>query len=72
MMGKEEGDNGKLYYYGFSLSERIPKDHTLRIIKKAIDFKFIYKEVKDKYGRKGNVSVPPSVILKLMFLLFFL
>lgn len=71
MMGEKEGDNSKLYYYGFSLSERIPEDHPLRIIKKAIDFKFVYKEVKDKYGKKGNVSVPPPIILKMMFLLFF-
>jgi transposase len=71
MMGKKEDDSSKLYYYGFSLSERIPKDHPLRIIKKVIDFNFVYKEVKDKYGKKGNVSVPPPVILKMMFLLFF-
>jgi len=71
MMGEKESDNSKLYYYGFSLSERIPKDHPLRIIKKVIDFKFVSKEVKDKYGRKGNVSVPPPIILKMMFLLFF-
>jgi len=70
MMGKKEEEK-KLYYYGFDLSERIPKDHPLRIIKKAIDFNFVYKEVKDKYGKKGNVSVPPPVILKMMFLLFF-
>ncbi|MCX5816771.1 MAG: transposase, partial [Proteobacteria bacterium] len=31
----------------------------------------IYKEVEDKYGQNGNVSVPPPVILKLIFLFFF-
>ena len=36
-----------------------------------IDFDFIYGEVADKYGRNGNVSVPPPVILKLMLLLVF-
>jgi len=71
MMGEKGSDNSKLYYYGFSLSERIPKDHPLRIIKKVIDFNFVYREVKDKYGKKGNVSVPPPIILKMMFLLFF-
>jgi hypothetical protein len=34
-----------------------------------IDFEFIYQEVKDCYGGKGNVSVPPPVILKMMLLL---
>jgi len=57
MMGKKEKENNKLYYYGFSLSERIPKDNPLRIIKKVIDFNFVYKEVKDKYGEKGNISM---------------
>jgi len=54
MMGKKKRERSKLYYYGFSLSERIPKDHPLRVIKKAIDFNFVYKEVKDKYGKKGK------------------
>ena len=70
-MGEEESGSDKLFYYGFHLADRIPKDHPLRIVKKVIDFDFVYKEVKDKYGRKGNVSIPPPVILKLMFLLFF-
>jgi hypothetical protein len=34
-----------------------------------IDFDFIYDEVRDLYGDKGNVSVPPPVILKMMLLL---
>jgi len=71
MMGKKKKNGSKLYYYGFNLSERVPKDNPLRIIKKAIDFNFVYKEVQDKYGKKGNVSVPPPIILKMMFLLFF-
>jgi transposase len=71
MMGKKKEESKKIYYYGFDLSKRIPKDHPLRIIKKAIDFNFVYKEVQDKYGKKGNVSIPPPVILKMMFLLFF-
>lgn len=47
------------------------RNHPLRAINKRIDFDFIYKEVKDKYGSNGNVSVPPPVILKLMLLLVF-
>jgi hypothetical protein len=30
---------------------------------------FLYEEVKDLYGSKGNVSVPPPTILKMMLLL---
>ena len=70
MMGYESKENqGKLFYYGFHLEQRIRQDHPLRKIAKLIDFDFIYEEVKESYGMKGNVSVPPPVILKLMLLL---
>jgi transposase len=70
MMGYESKENqGKLFYYGFHLEQRVPPDHPLRKIAKHIDFDFIYDEVKERYGMKGNVSVPPPVILKLMLLL---
>ena len=70
MMGYESKENqGKLFYYGINLEERIRPDHPLRKIAGLIDFDFIYDEVKEHYGIKGNVSVPPPVILKLMLLL---
>jgi hypothetical protein len=34
-----------------------------------VDFDFIYDEVRDRYGIKGNVSVPPPAILRMMLLL---
>ena len=70
MMGYESKENqGKLFYYGFHLEQRVRPDHPLRKIAELIDFDFIYDEVKESYGMKGNVSVPPPVILKLMLLL---
>ena len=72
MMGRAKPRPGKLFFYeGFRLDNRIRKDHPLRLIKKLVDFGFAYWEVKARYGRNGNVSVPPPVILKLMFLLFY-
>jgi len=71
MMGKQNMLPDNLFLYNICLEDRVRKDHPLRRIKELIDFDFIYKEVKDKYGKNGNVSVPPPVILKLMFLLFF-
>ncbi len=53
---------------GFSLEKRVRHDHVLRKIAEAIDFDFIYEEVKDSDGLNGNVSVPPPVILKMMLL----
>ena len=66
MMSYQDPPQRKLFYMGINLDKRIRKDHPLRKIRELIDFDFIYKEVKDKYGYNGNESVPPPVILKLM------
>ena len=39
-------------------------------IKRALDLSFVRPEVSGFYGRNGNVSVDPEVIVKLMLLLF--
>ena len=69
MMGRQPDYQNKLFITGFDLDKRVRHDHPLRKIKEKIDFDFIYEQVKDSYGHKGNVSVPPPVILKLMLLL---
>jgi transposase len=69
MMGRQPDTQQKLFYTCLNLEKRIRKDHILRKIAGHIDFDFIYKQVEDKYGSKGNVSVPPPVILKMMLLL---
>ncbi len=69
MMGYDPPPNDPLFSYHVQLETRVRKDHPLRKIKELIDFDFIYDEVKKTYGEKGNVSVPPPVILKLMLLL---
>jgi len=71
MMGRQSNNQLRLFYTKFNLNQRVRKDHILRKVEKYIDFEFIYNEVKDKYGVKGNVSVPPPVILKMMLLLIF-
>src|SRR6266566_5185952 len=45
-------------------------DPQLRV-KATIDFGFVREEVAHCYGKNGNESVAPEVILKMMFLLFF-
>jgi len=69
MMGYQPDTQPKLFYHSFNLDERIPANSILRKIRGQIDFEFIYREVEDYYGGKGNVSVPPPVILKMMLLL---
>ena len=71
MMGFQESPQGKLFYENISLEKRIRANHPLRRIDELIDFDFVYKDVADRYGNNGHVSVPPPVILKLMLLLLF-
>jgi transposase len=53
-----------------NLEKRIRSDNPLRRIAEVIDFSFVREEVRELYGRNGNESVDPEIILKLMFLLF--
>ena len=69
MMGHQPKVQKRLFYTKFNLDRRIRKDHILCKIDKQISFEFIDDQVKDTYGSKGNVSVPPPVILKMMLLL---
>ena len=69
MMGRQSPYQYKFFMKGFSIEERVRKNHTLRRISEEVDFDFIYGEVQDTYGVNGNVSVPPPVILKMMLLL---
>lgn len=71
MMGVEEPNQTKLFYTDFHLESRVRANHPLRKIAATIDFNFAYDAVANCYGNNGNISVPPPVILKLMFLLIF-
>ena len=70
-MGSEKKVEGKLFYYGFSLEKRVPRNHILRRVSQAVDFGFVRRSVAQCYGYNGHESEDPIVILKLMFLLFF-
>lgn len=71
MMGHHPPPQENIFMYNIHIENRVRKDHILRSIQELIDFDFIYKEVEGRYGKNGNVSVPPPVILKLIFLFFF-
>jgi transposase len=70
MMGEQKSEP-QLFNYAVNLEKRVRASHPLRQIKATIDFGFVREEVTHCYGEKGNVSVDPVVILKMMFLLFF-
>jgi transposase len=70
MMGQQQSER-ELFSYAVNLEKRVRSDHPLRRVAAAIDFGFVREEVAPCYGNKGNVSVDPEVIMKMMFLLFF-
>ena len=69
MMGQQKSER-ELFSYAVNLEKRVRSDHPLRRVAAAIDFGFVREEVARCYGSKGNVSVDPEVIMKMMFLLF--
>lgn len=70
MMGQQKSER-ELFNYAVNLEKRVRSDHPLRRVAALIDFKFVREKVARCYGPKGNVSVDPEVIMKMMFLLFF-
>ena len=70
MMGQQKSDP-ELFNYAINLEKRVRSTHPLRKVKVAIDFGFVREAVAHCYGKNGNESVAPEVILKMMFLLFF-
>lgn len=71
MMGKAAEREGRLFYTGFSLDERVPPGHVLRLVDAAVDFSFVRRRVAHLYGRNGQVSLDPALLMRLMFLLYF-
>jgi transposase len=61
----------QLFSYHFDLNQRVPADHPLRDFTRVLgDLSWIRDEVAHCYGRNGNVSVDPVVLIKLMLVLF--
>ncbi len=70
MMGIQQNQPA-LFSYRINLDQRVRRDHPLRRVLEVVDFSFVRAEVAALYGRNGNESVDPAVILKMLFLLFF-
>jgi len=66
-----EGDaQAPMWSYQVNLEKRVRDDHPLRRINQVLDLSFVRKQVAHTYGRRGNKSVPPEVIIRMMLLLF--
>ena len=69
MMGLHRKQD-ELWCEPVNLARRIPQDHPLRQLQRVLDLDFVPQEVSRCYGRNGNVSVDPVIVLKMMLLLF--
>jgi transposase len=71
MMGTQPSSRqAALFSYHVDLEQRVPSNHLLRRIAAVLDLGFVLPTVRHLYGRSGNVSLDPRVILKMMLLLF--
>jgi transposase len=70
MMGFQIGQK-ELFSYSVDLDKRIHSGHPLRKIREILDFGFAREQTARFYGRNGNESIDPAVVMKLMFLLFY-
>ncbi len=64
MMG--ERDPQPMWSYWVNLDKRVHNDHRLRRINQVLDLSFVRGQVAHTYGRRGNKSVPPEVIMRMM------
>ena len=48
------------------LEELVTQDHLVRKLEYAINFNFIYDEVKDLYGGVGRGSIDPVYLIKIV------
>ena len=69
MMGRH-AKQIELWSEPVNLARRIPADHPLRKLKETVKLEFVREEVARSYGRKGNVSVDPVIVMKMLLLLF--
>jgi hypothetical protein len=55
-----------MWSYQVNLDKRVRDDHPLRRINQVLDLGFVRKQVAHTYGQRGNKSVPPEVIIRMM------
>ncbi len=71
MMGTQPSQRQPaLFSYHIDLEQRVAADHLLRRVLSVLDLAFVIPTVRPHYGRSGNVSLDPRVIMKMLLLLF--
>ncbi|HET9378779.1 MAG TPA: hypothetical protein VFO40_27655 [Chthoniobacterales bacterium] len=59
-----------MWSYRVNLDKRVRADHPLQRTNEALELSFVSGQVAHTYGRRGNKSVPPEVILRMMLCCF--
>ena len=69
MYDKRNRDNMKRIHF-MCLEDMVPKNHLLRAIEKAMDWNFIYEEVKGLYAeeRWGKPGIDPVSLIKIVMI----
>jgi transposase len=71
MMGTQPSrQQPALFSYHIDLEHRLGAEHFLRKVSATLDLSFVIPTVRRRYGRSGNVSLDPRIIVKLLLLLF--
>ena len=62
-MSRSEGQQLKLHC--ITIEDLVPEDHFLRKLEAAVDFRFIYDEVRDLYSPDtGRPGIDPVILVK--------
>lgn len=56
------------YYILSTIDELVPQDHEVRRLERAIDWKFIYQEVRHLYSVFGRPSIDPVILFKMILI----
>jgi len=66
MLNKVTREKGRIQF--FCIDQLVPQDHLVRKLENAIDFDFIYDEVKGLYCEdNGRPSIDPVTLFKIAF-----
>lgn len=69
MTGKKKYEPKMLY--SVTLDDLVPEDDFYRKLESVLDLRFLYKEVKNLYGKTGKPSIDPVVFIKLLLYGYF-
>ncbi|MGO8910946.1 MAG: transposase [Bradyrhizobium sp.] len=67
MMGRQNNDQGRLFYE-FCLDEAVPDDHLVRKIDGVLDLSWVYAELEPHYPTLGRPSVDPILMVRMLII----